>query len=273
MPAIDTHAHAFDLTRQGWGGDRGFDIQANELGTAPQFLEMLRCNGFTHGVLINPLGGYGADNTYMLEAIAASGGRLKGIALLPDGTPEAAVRRMVEGGIRGIRFNLDFPTSPTLHGAAGQRALDCAREAGWMVQVHYHSDSILAALPILRAARLPVVIDHSGRPHLDQGPEAPAFRALLDFGRTTDAIIKLSGVFRFSATGSPYADTDPYIAALVDAFTLDRCVWGSDWPFLRAKQRTDFGPLLAALHRVLLDAADREKVLWTNPARLFGFTA
>ncbi|MFC7554626.1 hypothetical protein ACFQU7_24010 [Pseudoroseomonas wenyumeiae] len=34
----------------------GFDIQANELGTAPQFLNLLSCHGFTHGVLINPLG-------------------------------------------------------------------------------------------------------------------------------------------------------------------------------------------------------------------------
>ena len=25
MPAVDSHAHAFDLSRQGWGGDRGFD--------------------------------------------------------------------------------------------------------------------------------------------------------------------------------------------------------------------------------------------------------
>lgn len=273
MPAVDCHAHAFDLSRQGWGGDRGFDIQPNELGTAPQFLDVLSCHGFTHGVLINPLGGYGADNTYMLEAIAASGGRLKGVALLPDGTPEAELRRMKDGGIVGIRFNLDFPTSPPLHGPAGERALAQAREAGWMAQVHYHhGDSIVAALPVLRAAGLPVVIDHCGRPELDAGLDQPGFRALLDYGRDSDAVIKLSGVFRLSRH-APYRDADPYVAALVQAFTPDRCIWGSDWPFLRARERTDYGPLLAALHRVLPDAAEREKVLWTNPARLFGLTA
>ena len=273
MPAIDSHAHAFDLTRQGWGGDRGFDILANELGTAKQFLHMLSCHGFTHGVLINPLGGYGANNTYMLEAIADSVGRLKGVALLPDGTAEAEIRRMVEGGIVGIRFNLDYAVSPSLMGEAGQRSLAQARDAGWLIQVHYHTDSIIEALPVLRAARLPVVIDHCGRPHMDQGMDGKAFRALLDYGRDSDAVIKLSGAFRFTEAGSPYADTDPWIAALIEAFTLDRCIWGSDWPFLRAKERTDFGPLLAALHRVLPDAADRERVLWTNPSRLFGMTA
>ncbi|WP_439597569.1 amidohydrolase family protein [Falsiroseomonas sp.] len=267
MPAVDCHAHAFDLTRQGWGGDRGFDIASNELGTAPQFLHMLASHGFTHGVLINPLGGYGADNTYMLEAIAAAGGRLKGVALLPDATAEAEVHRLVEGGIVGIRFNLDFPTSPPLRA----HALARAREAGWFVQIHYHhGESFTAAIPLLRAAGLPVIIDHSGRPELPGGLQQPAFRALLDFGRDSDAVIKLSGVFRFSETGSPYVDTDPYIAALIEAFGIDRCIWGSDWPFLRATSRTDFGPLLAALHRVVPDAADRERVLWRNPARLFG---
>ena len=274
MPAVDSHAHAFDLSRQGWGGDRGFDIQPNELGTAPQFLHMLSTHGFTHGVLINPLGGYGANNTYMLEAIRAAGGRLKGVALLPDATPEAEIRRMVDGGIVGIRFNLDFPTSPPLHGPAGERSLARAREAGWFAQLHYHhAESIIAALPVLRAARLPVIIDHSGRPELKGGLHQKGFQALLEYGRSTDAVIKLSGVFRFSATGSPYEDTDPYIAALVDAFGIERCIWGSDWPFVRAKGRVDFGPLLAALHRVVPDAADRGKVLWANPARLFRMTA
>ena len=274
MPAVDSHAHAFDLTRQGWGGDRGFDIQPNELGTAPQFLHMLAGHGFTHGVLINPLGGYGADNTYMLEAIAAAGGRLKGVALLPDSVDEAGIRRMVEGGIVGIRFNLDFPTSPPLLGPVGARAIARAREVGWIVQVHYHQgESIIEALPTLREAGLPVVIDHCGRPELEGGIHQKGFQALLELGRSSDAVIKLSGVFRFSATGSPYADTDPYVAALIDAFGIDRCVWGSDWPFLRAKARTDFGPLLAALHRVVPEAADREKVLWTTPARLFRLAA
>ena len=274
MPAVDSHAHAFDLSRQGWGGDRGFDIQPNELGSAKQFLHVLACHGFTHGVLINPLGGYGANNTYMLEAIAEAKGKLKGVALLPDATPEAEIHRMVEGGIVGIRFNLDFPTSPPLLGPSGERALARAREVGWFAQIHYHhGQSLVDALPALRTAKVPVVIDHCGRPELDGGPDQTGFQALLELGRDADAYAKLSGIFRFTATGSPYEDTDPYVAALVEAFGIDRCIWGSDWPFLRAKARTDFGPLLAALHRVVPDAAAREKVLWTNPARLFRMTA
>ena len=53
--------------------------------------------------------------------------------------------------------------------------------------------------------------------------------------------------------------------ALVDAFTLDNCVWGSDWPFLRAPERVDYGPLLKLVERLFPDPADRRKMLWETP--------
>jgi predicted TIM-barrel fold metal-dependent hydrolase len=80
----------------------------------------------------------------------------------------------------------------------------------------------------------------------------------------------LSGYYKFSRQPHPYEDTWPFIAALVEAFTLDRCVWGSDWPFLRAPERLDYGPLLAALSRQFPDQHE-VRLLWSTPARLLGF--
>jgi predicted TIM-barrel fold metal-dependent hydrolase len=98
-----------------------------------------------------------------------------------------------------------------------------------------------------------------------------AFQALLAIGRERDAHIKLSGHYKFSQQPHPYEDTWPFIAALVEAFTLDRCVWGSDYPFLRAPERLDYGPLLAVLAKLFPDASDRHRLLWRTPARLLGF--
>ena len=55
-----------------------------------------------------------------------------------------------------------------------------------------------------------------------------------------------------------------------DAFTPQRCVWGSDWPFLRMPMRMDYGPVLANLERWIPDPGARRQVLWETPARLFG---
>ncbi len=141
----------------------------------------------------------------------------------------------------------------------------------WVVLVHYEGETILEALPVLRRCGCPVIIDHSGRPSVAAGLDQPGFRALLDFGREGRAIIKLSGAFRFSRTGWPYFDSDPYMHALIDAFGLDRCIWGSDWPFVKARYRVDYGPLLAYLRRLVPDVADQQRILWDNPAHIFGF--
>jgi predicted TIM-barrel fold metal-dependent hydrolase len=52
---------------------------------------------------------------------------------------------------------------------------------------------------------------------------------------------------------------------------VDRCVWGSDWPFLDVPQRVNYDNLLNSLARWLPDPGNRERVLWHNPVRLFGF--
>jgi len=57
----------------------------------------------------------------------------------------------------------------------------------------------------------------------------------------------------------------------VEAFTLERCLWASDWPFLRAPMRIDYGVLLAIGERWFPDPAGRRKLLWETPKALFGF--
>ena len=64
---------------------------------------------------------------------------------------------------------------------------------------------------------------------------------------------------RFSREGYPFADTRPYVRALIEAFTPERCMWGSDWPFLRATERIDYGPLLKLVEALLPDAGERRE--------------
>jgi predicted TIM-barrel fold metal-dependent hydrolase len=46
-----------------------------------------------------------------------------------------------------------------------------------------------------------------------------------------------------------------------------------DWPYLRAPQRQDYGPLVELVEVLFPDAADREKLFWKTPQLLFGFAA
>jgi predicted TIM-barrel fold metal-dependent hydrolase len=270
---VDAHAHVYDLQRFPLHASSGFHLQPNEVGTAEQFAAVLDAHGFTHGLLVNPLGGYGTDNRCLVDVLQRFGGRFKGVALVAHGTPEAEFDRLHAAGVVGLRFNLSFEASPGLEAPGAERTLQLARERGWFVQVHYHhGDKFVQALPALRRCGMPIVVDHCGRPDASAGLDQPGFRALLELGREGNAWVKLSGAFRFGGAFA-YEAADPYAHALIDAFGIHRCVWGSDWPFLRASHRVDHAGLLVALARWLPDAADRDKVLGDNAMRLFGFAA
>jgi predicted TIM-barrel fold metal-dependent hydrolase len=94
---------------------------------------------------------------------------------------------------------------------------------------------------------------------------------VLRLGRETEAIVKLSAPFRASRAPYPHADVEPFVEAILEAFGLERCVWGSDWPFINTPQQVAYGGLQRLLERWLPRAEDRERLLWRNPARLFGF--
>ncbi|SNR66345.1 Amidohydrolase [Blastococcus mobilis] len=113
--------------------------------------------------------------------------------------------------------------------------------------------------------------DHCGRPDLAEGLAAPAFRELLRLGRAGRAVVKLSGLVKFSRRPPPHEDTWSFVRALVDAFGPDRCVWASDWPFLRAPVRVNYGPLLTLLEDLVHERAARRQILWDTPCRKFGF--
>ena len=83
--------------------------------------------------------------------------------------------------------------------------------------------------------------------------------------------VKISGYLKFARTPYPFEDCRPFVRALVDAFTLDHCLWASDWPYLRAAERQDYGPLVQLVERLFQDAGDRRKLFWHTPCRLFGF--
>ena len=101
-----------------------------------------------------------------------------------------------------------------------------------------------------------VLIDHCGRPTPQDGIEQPGFKALLR-SRAPDACsVKLSGYAKFARAPYPFEDAWPFVRALVDAFTLDRCLWASDWPYLRATERQDYGPLVALAATLFPDGRD-----------------
>jgi predicted TIM-barrel fold metal-dependent hydrolase len=268
-PKIDCHCHLLDPARFSYTADTPFRPAGQEIATVVQMNHVFATYGVRRALLVQPNSGYGGDNRCLLDAIAGSEGRFKGIAVVPHDVSPAELARLKSLGIVGVAFNLPFYSVSYYLGT--EALLAKLSEIDMFLQIQVHEDQLLGFLPLIERSRVRLLIDHCGRPDIAAGLEGAAFQALLALGRRGRASIKLSGYIKFSQQAHPFPDTWPFIQAIVEAFGMDACMWGSDWPFLRAPARVDYGPLLTLAETLFPDAVDRRKLFWETASRLFGF--
>jgi L-fuconolactonase len=79
---------------------------------------------------------------------------------------------------------------------------------------------------------LRVVVDHAAKPDIAGREIASWSRDIRDLARNTEASVKLSGLATESERGWDAESLRPYVEVLIDAFTPERIMWGSDWPVL-----------------------------------------
>ena len=270
MSAIDCHAHIYPPEFAIPPGP-GHKPDPYERKTREDYLAVLGAHGLTHGVLVQP-SGYQTDNGAILDAMAWAAGKIKGIAMVPYGITDAELGDLSARGIIGDRFNLVDLDRNELRAPAAIRMLERLREIDWFAEIHVFGPDLPEVAAILERHAGRLIFCHMGRPDVARGPNEPGFQRFLEFGRSGKAIAKLTGAIRISKQAFPFYDVDPYVEAVIDAFTLERCVWGSDWPFVILKNAITYEQVVAWFERVVPNAGDRRKLLWETPARLFGFS-
>ncbi|HEY5364932.1 MAG TPA: amidohydrolase family protein [Casimicrobiaceae bacterium] len=269
-PKIDCHVHVLDPAGFPYDEHTHYRPAGQETGTAAQLAQVMQAYGVRHALVVGPNSGYGLDNRCLLDALAHGRGRLKGIAVVRNDTAERELEALKTAGVVGVAWNVTHYGVAHYTDAAPLLARLAALDMFIDIQVEH--DQLVALAPMLANSGARILVDHCGRPTAAAGLGQPGFAALLALARTGRAFVKLSGIAKVTREAWPYADAAPYVEALVEAFTLDACMWASDWPYLRASGHIDCGVLLKLVERQFPDAGDRRKLLWETPDRLFGFT-
>ena len=223
--------------------------------------------GTSRVVIVNPAA-YVTDNEVTLDAIARIGPQARGIAVVHPSVTDAELRRLADGGIRGIRFTQFDPNSASTTIDMIEPLAERVQALGWHVQIHLRADQIVTNADMLQRLPGTIVFDHLGRLTPPEGLDHPAFgiiRRMLDRGRTW---MKLSGAYMFGAP--PYAEATKVAQAYVAA-APERMVWGSDWPHPTEKDKPDDAVLFDLLSQWAPDEATRRRILVDNPAQLYGF--
>ena len=192
----------------------------------------------------------------------------KGIAVVPNDISLEALQQFKAQGVIGVAFN------PSLMGfdfySNIEPLLKRLKQLDMWAQFQVENDGLLDFLPMLSRVDVKMMVDHCGRPNLAAGVSQPGFEALLALGREGRAVVKISGFAKFSQVGYPFTDTRAFTEALVREFGVGNCVWASDWPYLKAPYRLDYGPMLKVYENIF-SPSERHAMMWDAPKKHFGF--
>ena len=234
MPIIDAQVHAFERNHPGrpWLGE----MHGLASASAEEMIAHMDAQDVDASVLVSSFSLYRYDPSYAREVGAAYPDRFA--LVTPVDAAAANVGEIVDEwakakGAVGVRILFPQVPSTDPDDPGIKRILTAATRNNLAVNLFCWErlDQVHAV-----AAKNPdanLVIDHLGitqpfNPPVpaDAWADLPKVLALAKFKNVS---IKISGACTLSHQGYPYDDIWPPILKIIDAFGIDRCMWGTDW--------------------------------------------
>lgn len=281
---IDTHVHVWEIdpprypvgpTAPNWTS------LPDEPGTADELIGEMDAHRVDWSVLVQTSWSTW-DNGYIADSVARFPDRFVGMGLLDPLDPENATLArywVAERGLAGFRFHpMYYPEQQVLLRPENDAMWEELAALDAILQFHLRAaQAEQLAVIAARYPRLRLIVDHMGYPEVDQpmtvGQAMTDFQPILDLARHDNIHFKLSDVKGRSQQPFPFADVHPFIRALLDAFGIERAIWGTGYPG-HHRTRHNWLPLADELRLIreglpFLTPAHADRILGDNAAELF----
>jgi 2-pyrone-4,6-dicarboxylate lactonase len=266
--AIDAHCHVFGPGNVfPYAPERKYtpcDASKDQLFALRDFL------GFDRNVIVQATC-HGADNRALVDAIAHSGGRAKGVATVKRSVTDAELHALDDAGVKGARFNFVKRLVDALPRDALTEIAHRIAPLGWHIVIYFEAEELPELYDFFTALPTTVVVDHMGRPDVTKPLDGPEFALFLKLMREHENFwSKVSCPERLSKIGPDgYDDVVPFARTIVETFP-DRVLWGTDWPHPNMKSHApDDGKLVDYIPKIATTAELQRKLLIDNPRRLY----
>ena len=233
---VDTHVHVWEIdpprypvgpTAPTW------TAEPDEPGTADELIEDMDANGVDASVLVQTSWSTW-DNGYMSDSVARFPDRFVGHGLIDpqdtEGNAEQVRYWMEDRGLVGFRFHPFYYPDEQILVKDDNRAMWgelAARNA--VIQFHMrYGDAPQVDEIARRHPNMTLIIDHMGYPDPETGMEV--FQPIIDLARHDRMFVKISDVKGRSREPFPFRDMHPFVRALLDAFGVERAMWGTGYP-------------------------------------------
>lgn len=265
--AVDAHCHVFGPGHEfPFAPERKYtpcDAGKDQLWALRDHL------GFSRNVLVQATC-HGSDNRAVIDAIAHSDGRAKGIGSAKPSISDDALNKLNAGGLKGLRFNfvkrLVDPLPPDVLLGLAERI----KPLGWHIVIYFEAPDLPDLFDFIADMPVTVVIDHMGRPDLNASVKDSSFQQFLELASLPHVYTKVTCPERLSVSGPPsYDDFAAFARAVIEA-APDRVLWGTDWPHPNLKTHMpDDAWLVDMIPRIAPSQELQQKLLVDNPMRLY----
>jgi L-fuconolactonase len=234
MPVIDVQVHPYERNYPGrpWVGQ----LHGPESATGDEMVAAMKAVGVDAAILVSSFNLYRYDPSYALEVYAAYPERfrvVKPIDATDPGIDDVVAEWAATKGAVGVRIILreGLPTDPADPGL--NRAFAAAARHSLPVNFLCWGRLDDGTALVARNPNTVVVIDHLGLLQPSE-PPAPAdgwanLLKVLALAAYDNVRIKISGACTLSREPFPYNDIWDPVLKIIDAFGLERCMWGTDW--------------------------------------------
>jgi predicted TIM-barrel fold metal-dependent hydrolase len=277
MLIIDAQVHAYERNHPGRPWHKVLTGPPEV--TGDQMVAAMDAVGVDGAILVSPFTMYRYDASYALEVKKRHPGRFALIkAVDPTNpaiadviaewkrAPDAVAVRMllVRGGYT------EDPADPGLN-----RVLAEAARLSLPVNLHIAGRLDQGIELISRHGDTQIIVDHLGlvQPHEPPLPAAPwaELPKVLTLAKLPHVAIKISGACVVSHEPFPFNDIWDPVARVIDAFGIDRCMWGTDWTravkFLTYAQAVD---CFRVTDRI--SETDKAKLMGGTLARIYAWS-
>ena len=277
MLTIDAQVHVYERNHPGrpWHGVLAGPPEV----TGEQMVAEMDAAGVDGAILVSAFTMYRYDASYALEVHKRHSGRFA--LVKPVDPADPAVAEIIEEwkrtpGAVGARMLLVRSGLATDAADPGlNRVLATAARLSLPMNLHIAGRLDQGIELIRRHPDTEIIVDHLGlvQPHEPPVPAEPwaELEKVLTLAQHKNVAIKISGACTLSREPYPYNDIWDPVCRMIDAFGIDRCLWGTDWTravnFLTFKQGVD---AFRATGRI--SETDKAKLMGANTARVYGWS-
>lgn len=226
--------------------------------------------GFARNVIVQATC-HGADNRALVDAIAHSDGRARGVATVTRDISDEELWRLDQDGIRGVRFNFVRRLVDVLPHDSLAEVAERIQPLGWHLVIYVEAEDLPELADFFVSLPGTIVFDHMARPDVTKNIEGPEFGRFVELLVDNDNLwAKVSCPDRLTRSGPPdYDDVVPFARRVVEAVP-DRVLWGTDWPHPNLKSHMpDDGKLVDVIPKIAVNGELQRKLLVDNPMRLY----